>query len=69
VGSGLLAAALEGLALLRRLARLAQQTLAAEGVAVFKIPAQVLAAQALSVSGGLNKENKNELCTHQQQHS
>jgi hypothetical protein len=31
---------------------------------VFLLGAQE--AQALSASGGLNKENKNELCTHQQ---
>jgi hypothetical protein len=44
----------------------------AAGVLIAKVQMIVwekLAAPALCVSGGLNKENKNELCTHQQQHS
>jgi hypothetical protein len=43
---------------------------AAAGEAFLVIPLVFLLgaqeAQALSASGGLNKENKNELCTHQQ---
>jgi hypothetical protein len=54
-----------------QLQRLLLQTQVVAAVEVLKVPLllALLAAPALSAYGGLNKENKNELRTHQQQHS
>ena len=50
---------------LRLLRRLAQQTLEAVVAPAPYKPLVLLAALALSASGGLNKENKNAIRTHQ----
>jgi hypothetical protein len=52
---------------LQRLLLQTQVVAVVEALKVRLLP-ELLAAQVLSASGGLNKENKNELCTHQQQH-